>query len=418
MRQSQLFTKTRKEIPKDEVSRNAELLIRAGYIHKEIAGVYSYLPLGLRVLNKIVKIIRDEMNIIGGIEMYMTALQDKRPWEMSSRWSDESVDIWFKTKLKNDTELGLAFTHEEPLTNIMIEHIKSYRDLPIYVYQFQTKFRNEIRAKSGIIRSREFLMKDLYSFSLDTKTHDEFYDKVKQAYLSIFNKIGIGEHTYVTFASGGSFSKYSHEFQTITSAGEDTIFVNKNKKIAINKDVWNEEVLSDLGLEKSDFKEEKSVEVGNIFNLGTRFSEALNLSYKDENGNDKTPVMGSYGIGPGRVMGTVAEICSDKDGLIWPISISPFQVHIIAIFDKDDKVSKVASDIYHSLMEKGVEVLYDDRDMRPGEKLKDSDLIGIPIRIVVSEKTIEENIIEVKNRKTGEVQKMLKESFLKSFNAE
>lgn len=418
MRQSELFTKTRKDAPKDEVVVNAKLLIRAGFIHKEMAGVYSYLPLGLRVLKKIENIIRNELDAIGGQEMSMTALQDKKLWEASGRWDDKVVDNWFKTKFKNDTEAGFAFTHEEPLTNIMTEYVKSFRDLPIYPYQFQTKFRNEARAKSGIIRGREFLMKDLYSFSRDEKSHSDFYEKMKGVYQAIFDKVGIGATTYVTFASGGSFSKYSHEFQTVTDAGEDVIYVDEKKKIAVNKEVLNDEVLKDLGLNKSTLVEKKAVEVGNIFSLGTRFSDVFSLKSINEKGENKPVVMGSYGIGLGRLIGTVAEVLSDDKGLIWPMSIAPFQVHLISIADKEGKVVKEADKFYADLTKKGIETLYDDRDIRAGEKFADSDLIGIPVRVVISEKTMEEKIVEVKDRKTGEVQKVSKEEFLKIFRAE
>ena len=411
MKQSLLFTKTRKEAPKDEVSKNAELLIRAGFIHKEMAGVYSYLPLGLRVMNKIIKVIRDEMNSIGGQELHLTALQDKKVWEQSGRWDNAVVDSWFKTNLKNDTEVGLAFTHEEPLTKMMTEYLRSFRDLPVFVYQFQTKFRNEARAKSGIMRGREFLMKDLYSFCRDEKEHSEFYEKAKKAYVNIFDKLGLGDKTYVTFASGGSFSKYSHEFQTITSAGEDSIFVDENKKIAINKEVLNDEVLKDLGLKRAELVEKKAVEVGNIFSLGTRFSEAFGLSYTDEKGEKKPVVMGSYGIGPGRVMGTIAEVLSDDKGLIWPKNVSPFDVHLVSIEDKEGKVKKETDKLYETLVKKGIEVLYDDRDIRAGEKFADSDLIGIPTRIIISEKTLENGEVEVKERGTGKEERKKVESF-------
>ncbi len=403
MKQSLLFTKTRKEAPKDEVSKNAELLIRAGYIHKDMAGVYSYMPLGLRVMNKIVAIIRQEMSALGGQEVTLTALQDRKTWEVSGRWDDAVVDVWFKTKLKNDTELGLGFTHEEPLTQLMTEYIHSFRDLPVYVYQFQTKFRNETRAKSGVMRSREFVMKDLYSFSRTEEEHSAFYEKAKKAYLSIFEKVGLGDSTYTTFASGGSFSKYSHEFQTITDAGEDMVFVHEGKKIAINKEVLNDEVLTDLGISRDELVEKKAVEVGNIFSLGTRFSDVYNLSYVDDKGEKKPVIMGSYGIGPGRLMGTVAETLSDDKGLIWPASIAPYALHLISIEDKSGEVKKKADELYQTLISKGIEVLYDDRDVRAGEKFADSDLIGIPLRVVVSEKTLAQNSLETKNRRTGEV---------------
>ena len=410
MRQSQLFTKTRREAPKDEVAKNAQLLIRAGFINKEMAGVYSYLPLGLRVLNKIVGIIREEVNAIGGQEVSLTALQDKKNWEATNRWDDKVVDNWFKTALKNGTELGLGFTHEEALTALMKDHIRSFRDLPLSAYQFQTKFRNEARAKSGIMRGREFLMKDLYSFCRDQKEQDDFYEKAKQAYIRIFDRLGLGAETYVTFASGGSFSKYSHEFQTLTEAGEDIIYIHKDKKIAVNKEVLNDEVLNDLGIARSDLTEKKAVEVGNIFSLGTKFSEPLGLVYTNEEGKPAPVVMGCYGIGPGRVMGTIVEVHADEKGLVWPEAVAPFAVHLIALFNKkvaegaEDKVKVEADYLYKKLTDKGVEVLFDDRDATAGEKFGDSDLIGIPIRYVISEKTLAVDSVELKYRNTGKVE--------------
>jgi prolyl-tRNA synthetase len=405
MKQSLLFTKTRKDAPKDEVSKNAQLLIRAGYIHKEMAGVYSYLPLGLRVMNKIVSIIREEMNGIGGQELTLTALQDKSVWERTGRWDDTVIDVWFKTKLKNETELGLGTTHEEQLTNLMKDYVRSYRDLPVYPYQFQTKFRNETRAKSGVMRCREFVMKDLYSFSKDEKEHNEFYGKAAKAYERIFERVGLGDKIYMTFASGGSFSKYSHEFQTVTDAGEDVIYIDEKKKLAVNKEVLNDEtLLKEMGIEKDNLVERKAVEVGNIFSLGTKFSDALELNYLDEKGEKRPVVMGSYGIGPGRLMGTIAEVLSDDKGLVWPKGIAPFDIHLISIEDKEGKVKKEADKLYERLTKEGKEVLYDDRDMRAGEKFADSDLMGIPMRVVISEKTIEQGSVEVKDRMTGKVE--------------
>ncbi|MFA6446142.1 MAG: aminoacyl--tRNA ligase-related protein [Candidatus Paceibacterota bacterium] len=406
MKQSLLFTKTRKESPKDEVAKNADLLIRAGYIHKELAGVYSLLPLGLRVMNNIANIIREEMNAVGGQELFLTVLQDKSPWEKTGRWSDAVVDNWFKTKLKNDTEVGLASTHEEPLTALMKNHIRSFRDLPVYTYQIQTKFRNEARAKSGIMRGREFLMKDLYSFSRDQKDHDAFYEKAKIAYMNVFRRVGLGNKTYITFASGGTFSKYSHEFQTITDAGEDIIYIHEGKKIAVNKEVMNDEVLADLGVKKEDLKEAKAVEVGNIFSLGYRFSEPLELTYLDELGKPQKVFMGCYGIGLGRLMGVVAETFSDVNGLVWPKEIAPFAVHLVELGGEKPEVRECAEKLYAEFNKKGISVLYDNRDLRAGEKFKDSDLIGIPLRVVVSEKMLAEQSVEVKDRKTGEVAKV------------
>jgi prolyl-tRNA synthetase len=397
MRQSKLFTKTKKEAPTDEVSKNAELLIRGGFIHKEMAGVYSYLPLGLRVIKKIENIIREEMNAIGGQEITMTALQNPELWKKTDRWDDEKVDIWFKTKLKNDTELGLGFTHEEPLTNIMKNYISSYRDLPCSVYQFQTKFRNEARAKSGVMRTREFVMKDLYSFCKDEAEHNKFYEKAKEAYKNIFQRAGIGHLTYLTFASGGSFAKFSHEFQTITSTGEDSIYINEENNIAINKEVFTDEVKKDLGL-SGNFKETKAVEVGNIFTLGTRFSEALDLTYQTEKGDKKSVFMGSYGIGPARLMGTVVEALADDKGIIWPESIAPFKVHLLSL-GEDKNVKKEAENVYDALVKKNIEVLFDDRnEISPGEKFADADLLGMPYRVVVSARSMKEKGVEVKKR--------------------
>ncbi len=406
MRQSKLFTKTRKEAPADETSKNAELLIRAGFVHKEMAGVYAYLPLGLRVMNKISNVIRDEMNKLGAVEMKLTVLQDPEIWKATDRWSDDVVDNWFKTKLKNDSELGLGFTHEEPLTDILKNHISSYKDLPVAAYQIQAKFRNELRAKSGVMRGREFLMKDMYSFSKNEAEHLEFYEKVKKAYKNVFDRVGLGHLTYITFASGGSFSKYSHEFQTITSAGEDLIYLDEAQSLAVNKEVLNDEVLSELNLKRETLIENKAVEVGNIFTLGTRFSEPLELKYKDEAGKDQFVFMGSYGIGPSRIMGTVAEVLSDDNGLIWPKEIAPFAVHLITA-GNDENVLKAGEEIYQKLQNAGVEVLFDDRDASAGEKFNDSDLIGIPLRVVVGKRSLEAGEVEIKERR-DEKTKMVK----------
>jgi len=404
MRQSQLFTKTRREAPKDEVSKNAQLLIRAGYVHKEMAGVYSYLPLGLRTLNKIVQIIREEMNAIGGQEMVMTALQDKTVWERTDRWDDVKVDNWFKTEFKSGGETGLAITHEEPLTQIMSEYVSSYRDLPIYAYQFQNKFRNETRAKSGILRGKEFLMKDLYSFSRSEEEHRAFYDRVREAYKKIFTRLGIGDITYVTFASGGIFSDFSEEFQTLSEAGEDLIYIDEKKNIAVNREVLTDENLSKLGLSRDVLVEKKSIESGNIFNLGTKFSEPLGLSFTDEQGQKKPVIMGSYGLGPTRLMGTLVEALSDEKGIVWPHAVAPFAVHLVELSGGNADVKKEADELYRELTDAGIEVLYDDRDARAGEKFADSDLIGIPLRVVVSEKNIAAGQFECVHRKTGKTE--------------
>lgn len=398
MYQSKLFTKTRKEAPKDEMSKNAQLLIKAGFINKEMAGVYDYLPLGLRVLKKIENIIREEMNAIGGQEISMTTLQDPELWKKSGRWSDEVVDNWFKSKLANGTEIGLANTHEEPMTQMLKHFVNSYKDFPIYIYQFQNKFRNELRAKSGIMRCREFLMKDLYSFNLNETGFKEFYEKCSDAYLKIFSRCGLGDTTYRTFASGGSFTTgFTDEFQTISESGEDTIYIDKDKKIAINAEIYNSENLAKFDLEKDKLEKVKSIEVGNIFPLGTKYTEALNLQVKNESGENQSVFMGSYGIGLGRLLGTVAEVLSDDKGLVWPTEIAPFKVHLIQIGDKEE-VKKTAENLYEEFLKVGVEILFDDRELRPGEKFADSDLLGIPLRIIVSEKTLLSGEYEVKER--------------------
>ena len=412
MRQSQLFTKTRREAPADEVSKNAQLLVRAGYVHKEMAGVYSYLPLGLRTLNNIVEIIREEMNAIGGQELVMTALQDKDLWSRTDRWDDDKVDNWFKTSFKSGGETGLGITHEEPLTRIMTEHISSYRDLPVYAYQFQNKFRNELRAKSGIMRGKEFLMKDLYSFSKDEAEHVAFYDKARTAYVNVFKRAGIGEQTYVTFASGGIFSEFSEEFQTVSEAGEDTIYIDEEKGIAVNKEVLSDETLTKLGMKRGHLIEKKAIEAGNIFNLGTRFSEPLGLSYTDETGVKKPVVMGSYGIGPTRLMGIIVETLADDKGLVWPESVAPFKYHLVSLGKDGDEVSKVADALYEDLRKSGAEVLYDDRDLRAGEKFTESDLLGMPYRIVVGKDAVATGEFEVVNRATGTVEKKTRDDFL------
>ncbi|PIR41426.1 MAG: prolyl-tRNA synthetase [Candidatus Yanofskybacteria bacterium CG10_big_fil_rev_8_21_14_0_10_46_23] len=401
MKISESLIKTQKHTAKDETSRNAQLLTQGGFIYKNMAGVYSYTPIGLRVLNKIMGIIREEMDRIGAQELFLASLQDPQIWEKTERWSDEAIDVWFKTRLKNETEIGLATTHEEPLTEMLSHFIGSYKDLPRYLYQFQTKFRNELRAKSGLMRSREFIMKDLYSFSRSEAELQEFYDQVILAYSTIFQRLGLGEKTIITYASGGSFSDFSHEFQTLTEAGEDTIYLDEEKGLAINKEVYSDEVITKLGLNKSRLVERKSVEVGNIFKLGTRFSETLGLGFTDEDGRKKPVVMGSYGIGPGRVMGTIAELHNDDQGLIWPEAVTPFQVYLIGL----DTGSIEAEKIYRQLLESGVEVLFDDRDSAsPGEKFADADLLGIPYRVVVSPKTIKENSIELKSRQSSETE--------------
>ncbi len=406
MRQTNLFTKTRREAPKDEEAKNAQLLIRAGFVHKEMAGVYAYLPLGLRVLENIKNIVREEMNTVGGQELIMTALQRKELWEVTDRWDDQKVDVWFKSELKNGTEVGFGWSHEEPITDMMKQFLQSYRDLPAYVYQFQTKMRNELRAKSGIMRGREFVMKDMYSYNTDEATHTAFYNGVIEAYKNVFARVGLGDLTYLTFASGGAFTQFSHEFQTISDVGEDIIYVHKEKGIAINKEVLTDEVMAQLGVVREELEEMKSIEVGNIFNFGGMKSEELGLKYKSESGEEIPVHLGSYGIGITRLMGTIVELFADDKGMVWPESVAPYKVHLVSLVPNDGPSVAFADALYDELSSADVSVLYDDRDLRAGEKLADSDLIGIPVRIIVGKDTLTSGLVEVVDRKTGEVKKL------------
>jgi prolyl-tRNA synthetase len=561
MRLSKLFTKTSKDVPADEVAKNAQLLIKAGFIHKEMAGVYTYLPLGLTVLNKISDIVREEMNRIDAQEVLMPALQVKERYEATNRWSDDVVDNWFKTKLANGAELGLGFTHEENLTPIVKNFVNSYKDLPISVYQIQNKFRNEVRSKSGIMRGREFLMKDMYSFALNQKQHDAYYEHAAKAYKRAYKRLGIGDCTVKVMASGGVFSKYSHEFQTFSDAGEDMLFqvgngdwynreiapskiatpnkkedhkkmqevqgkgvvgvtallkhlditiehstktlfyttdlgemiaaavrsdydVNELKladvagckgiKLASEKDVLHltgatigyagllnlpselrlfvDDSLKGLcnfetGANKTNYHAinvnfgrdipepkhfydikiaktgdldpasgkpmhvKKAIEVGNIFSLGTKFSKAFNLTATDEKGKVHTLIMGCYGIGISRLMGTIAEVLSDQKGLVWPEAIAPAKVYLARLGEKETVV-KAADDLYNELTQKGVSVIYDDRDARAGQKFADADLYGIPYRVVVGDKTVAEKKYELKPRTSDKLSILSKSDLL------
>ena len=414
MRQSQLFTKTRKEVPADEVSKNAQLLIRAGFIHKEMAGVYDLLPLGFRVMQNIKEIVGEEMQTLGSVEIIMSTLQNKETWETTDRWSDEKVDVWFKSQLKTGADIGFGWSHEEPITSMMTSHISSYHDLPRYVHQFQNKLRNEVRAKSGIMRCREFVMKDMYSYARDEEQHMEFYNKAIEAYLNVYKRVGLGDSTYVTSASGGVFTdKFSHEFQTICDAGEDNIYVHKDGKVALNEEIFNDETLAKMDLKKEDFEMKKAAEVGNIFTFGTQKCEQLGLYFTDKDESKKPVFLGSYGIGITRLIGVLAEVFSDDKGIIWPESVAPFRVHVLSVGNSAE-VSAATDTLYEKLKSQGIETLYDDRDMRPGEKFADADLIGIPWRVIISEKTLAENKIEVKNRKENVGKLIGEEEFLSS----
>ncbi len=404
MKMSQLFTRTSKTVPADEQARNAQLLIQAGYIHKEMAGVYAFLPLGKRVLENIANVVREERNAVGGQEVQMTVLQPKEIFEQTDRWDDKKVDNWFKTKLVNGTELGMGLTHEEPIVDMLKPFISSYKDLPVLVYQIQTKFRNEKRAKSGLLRGREFTMKDMYSLARTQEEHDAIYEKVAAAYARVYERLGIGDVTYRTYADGGIFTtRFSDEFQTISPIGEDTIYVHEGKKIAFNEEIMSDETLAKMGVKREELVEKRGVEVGNIFPLESKYSDALELFYDDENGDQKSIIMGCYGIGISRLVGMLAEHFSDERGLAWPVAVAPYKVYIASV-GVSENVTKAAENLYNTLTTAGVEVIYDDRDVRPGEKFADADLMGIPYRIVVSEKTLANNQYEIKARTEAEAQ--------------
>ncbi|OGN13544.1 MAG: hypothetical protein A3C71_02545 [Candidatus Yanofskybacteria bacterium RIFCSPHIGHO2_02_FULL_43_15c] len=393
MKLSQLFSRTERQAPKDETSANAQFLERGGFVYKNNAGIYTFLPLGWRVMGKIAQIIREEMNAIGGQEIFMPALVDKRYMDATGRW-DVEVAFEVKGKKEKEARFTLGWTHEEIITEIASKYINSFKDLPFSAYQIQTKFRDEPRAKSGLLRGREFMMKDLYSFHASEGDMMNFYSEVRAAYNKIFERCGL--KAFYTLAAGGVFTaSTTNEFQVVSSVGEDTIFVctqceySENKEISSLKD---ESLCLKCG---GRVKEEKSIEVGNIFPLGTKYTEALHLQYVSERGEKNFVVMGSYGIGLGRLMGTVVEVHHDDKGIIWPESISPFRVHLIVLDNEWEK----GNQLYKKLLDKGVEILYDDReDKTAGEKFADADLIGTPIRLVISAKTLKAKSVEMKRR--------------------
>ncbi len=404
MRYSQLLGKTVKNVSSDLESRNAELLTKAGFVDQLTAGVYSFLPLGLRVHDKIKNIIREEMDALGGQEVALPALTPKEPWKISGRWDE---DVFFHLKGHGDKDYGLGWTHEEIITPLVQKFVKSYKDLPVAVYQIQNKFRNEARAKAGLLRGREFSMKDLYSFHRDEADLDAFYARAIDAYKNVYKRCGLD--AYLTEASGGSFSKYSHEFQVLTDSGEDLIFYCQSCRYAQNKEIT--EVAGGDKCPKCQtgvIAEGKAIEVGNIFKLMTKYTEPFGFKYPDETGKLTPVIMGCYGIGPSRVMGTIAELYNDANGLKWPAAIAPCDLHLIEIKSKDEKVREQATALYGALMQTGLDVLYDDReDKGAGEKFADADLIGIPKRIIISEKTLKDEAVEIKDRATGET-KMVK----------
>ncbi len=390
MKQSELIFKTKKENIIDQ-SVNANFLIKAGFVAKLMSGVYSYLPLGNMVLKNIENIIREEMNKLGSQEILMPALQPKEPWEKTKRWELKEM---FKIR---DKEYGLGWTHEEIVVPLIKDIVNAEKELPLSVYQIQTKFRNEPRAKSGLLRGKEFLMKDLYSFHNNEKDLDSFYEKVIKVYFNIFKKCGLEKQTFLTLASGGSFSKYSHEFQTITEAGEDQIYICEKCSLAINKEIIKRENNQCPKCQNKNLIIKKAVEIGNIFKLYDNYTKPFDFKFKNH------VLMGCYGLGVSRLMGAIVETCHDEKGIIWPKDIAPFDIHLIPI----GKVKKQADKLYQDLQKQSNRVLYDDRDKGIGEKLVEADLIGLPLRIIISEKTLQKNCIEIKkrNEKTIKFQK-------------
>lgn len=394
------FGKTSKSAPADAESVNAKLLTQGGFINKQMAGVYNYLPLGLRVLTKIQNIVREEMNAAGGQEILMPALTQEENYKTTGR---DAMDVLFHLEIEGGSKAVLNPTHEEIVTPLVQMHTFSYRDLPVAVFQIQNKFRNEPRAKSGLLRGREFNMKDLYSFHTNEEDLNVYYEKMKAAYFKVYQRLGIGDITLLTYASGGAFSKYSHEFQAVCPVGEDTIFVCEKCQIGVNKEIVSEQS-SCPNCMNVDLVEKRAIEVGNIFKLMSRFSDAFKFKFKDNEGKDNPVIMGCYGLGPSRLMGTLVEIFHDDKGIMWPEAVAPFKAHIVAL-GADDEVRDGAEKLYRELQSKGVDVLFDDREKASnGEKLSDADLIGIPYRIIVSKKTLAEKSFELKKRSETKAQ--------------
>jgi prolyl-tRNA synthetase len=417
---SQLFTKTSKDAAHDADSKNAEYLSRAGYVHKTMAGVYSYLPLGLRVLRSIEQVVREEMDAIGAQEVLLSALSPSENWKKTGRWDQKVFNALFHVPAAAEQEYALNPTHEEIVTPMVMPFLRSYRDLPFGAYQIQTKFRNELRAKSGVLRGREFLMKDLYSFHPDQTSLDSYYDVVMGAYDRIFDRLGLSDKTYLTYASGGSFSQYSHEYQVMLPQGEDAIFISveaekKGKRIAINKEIFEQGKTACPVTGGKEFTEVKGSEAGNIFKLGTKFSVPFGLQYAAEDGSKKDVIMGCYGIGISRLMGILTEAFADDAGLRWPKGIAPVDVHIVPLARTIDEESfTVAKALYEKLMKQGKRCLFDDRiDNSVGSRMADADLLGSAYRVVLSPKTLKEGKLEVKNRWTGEVTMIDEQALLK-----
>ena len=410
MRQSQLFAKTKKEAPKDAKIISHQYLVRADFIEQSFSGVWRYLPLGWLVHKKIENLVRREMFSLGAQEIFLPALQSKNLWLETGRWQTIDPPL-FKLKDRHQKETALGSTHEEEITDLARKRIKSWQDLPFYLFQIQNKFRNEMRSSGGLLRTKEFIMKDLYSFHSEEKDLESFYQKVQSAYKLIFEKCGL--KIIVVRASGGTIGgKKTDEFMAVSEAGEDKIAVCRKCGFAANIEAAGESKFC------PDCQKEiqllSSIEIAHTFNLGTKYSQIMGANFRDKDGKSRPALMGCYGIGWGRLIGTVAELNHDGKGIIWPAEIAPFSVHLIQIGDSE-KVEKAAGKIYQDLQKQSIEVLYDDRDNKsPGEKFAEADLIGIPIRMVVSERTLEKNSVEIKKRDEQKTQLVRMSGFPKS----
>lgn len=399
MRYSQLVSKTNPADPKDELTTNAKLLVRAGFINKLMAGVYSYLPLGLLVINKIEQIVREEMNAIGGQEIFLPALHPAENWKQTGGW--ESIDILFKLKSRTGKDYALGQSHEEVITPLAKEYVKSYKDLPLALYQIQQKFRDELRAKSGVLRGREFRMKDMYSWHENQADFDRFYAQVKEAYLKIFKRCGLT--TKVTEASGGSFSeKISYEFMVLTEAGEDDIFYCPSCDYCVNVEIAKglSEGNECPKCQSGKMHKGRASEVGNVFDLGQKYPKAFDFKLADKEGKLFFPIMGCFGIGISRLMGVIVEAANDERGILWPESVAPATVHLLGLSLNDPAIKKQTEALYQELTQKKITVLYDDRESSAGVKFATADLIGIPHRVVISPKT--EGKLEYKKRSEKE----------------
>lgn len=419
MRMSHLFTKTSKTAPADVETTNAKLLVQSGFVHQEMAGVYSYLPLGLRVLRKISQVVREEMDALGAQEILMPALHPKAPWVTTGGW--DSIDVLFKIKSRTNNEYALGQSEEEIVTPLVLNHVKSYKQYPVQVYQIHWKYRDELRAKSGILRGREFLMKDMYSFHTTQEDFDRFYQRAKEAYLKIFKRLGLVAK--VTEASGGAFSeKISYEFMVLTDAGEDDILYCDKCDYCVNVDIATVK-RGDECPRNADgkLKAARASEVGNVFDLGQKYGKAFDMGFGDENNKKQYPIMGCYGIGISRVMGVIVEASHDDRGMIWPASVAPAAVHLVALASKDkdmqSKIDDASESLHDDLQKEGIEVLWDDRDASNGEKLADADLIGIPLRILISEKTLKEDSVEYKPRSSADAHLVKLENVMEEVGA-